>query len=160
MTDISEIGPDKTSSNEPKAVFGDATGNSIASVQGQDRSKPTPAEPELRARTKSAGVDEDVVKHMVSRFLGWKLPKDFNPDGGVRFHPWYSDSMRNEPSGTNLFTSQQAEAMVRYMLEGLAALPQMAKVPSEAQLHEALEFLPAEDRIEAVAAVLALIGRG
>ena len=42
-----EIGPDETSSIEPKAVFGDATGNSIASIKGQDRSKPTPAEPDV-----------------------------------------------------------------------------------------------------------------
>lgn len=27
------------------------------------------------------------VAHMVDRFLSWKLPKNFNPDGGIEFHP-------------------------------------------------------------------------
>jgi hypothetical protein len=23
------------------------------------------------------------IKHMTERFLGWKLPENFNPDGGI-----------------------------------------------------------------------------
>lgn len=63
------------------------------------------------------------VKHMVDRFLGWKLPDDFQPDGGVVFaktiHFGSAHEHTFEPVGTNLLTATQAEAMVRYMLEGL-----------------------------------------
>lgn len=30
-------------------------------------------------------MTEDQIRHMVNRFLGWKLPESFNPDGGVTF---------------------------------------------------------------------------
>jgi len=63
------------------------------------------------------------IKHMVSRFLSWKLPANFNPDAGISFKPTFNDHldppMRNEPIGTNLFDAIQAEAMVRHMLDGL-----------------------------------------
>lgn len=52
----------------------------------------------------------------------WKLPEDFNPDGGVRFAPVIYDDereIRRAPVGTNLLTAAQAEAMVRNMLEDL-----------------------------------------
>lgn len=70
-------------------------------------------------------MKEDQIKHMVDRFLGWKLPENFNPDGGVSFpkkmfnehttpHP-----MKYEPIGTNLLDAEQATAMVRHMIEGM-----------------------------------------
>lgn len=64
------------------------------------------------------GLTEAQIKHMVNRFLGWKLPATFNPDNGisVREGGW---SLGFEPSGTNLFDATQAEAMVRYMIEGM-----------------------------------------
>lgn len=55
----------------------------------------------------------DRVKHMVDRFLQWKLPADFNPDGGIEF------KKTGEPVGTNLLTATQAEAMVRFMIDGI-----------------------------------------
>lgn len=65
-------------------------------------------------------LTDDQIKHMRDRFLGWSLPKAFNPDGGISFKQlsddYYSDGM---PSGTNLFNAGQAEQMIRYMLEGL-----------------------------------------
>ncbi len=66
----------------------------------------------------AAHFSEDAIRQMVERFLGWRLPETFNPDGGVRFdktnlHP------QHWPSGTNLLDWRQAEAMVRHMLEGL-----------------------------------------
>jgi hypothetical protein len=73
-------------------------------------------------------VTEDQIKHMVDRFLGWKLPANFSPDAGIRFGPEYNVEWnakqglppnRHEPIGTNLFDAVQAEAMVRHMLEGL-----------------------------------------
>lgn len=60
--------------------------------------------------------DEASIKHMVDRFLGWRLPTDFSPDGGIIFSRT-SGGHANVPTGTNLFTATQAEAMVRYMLE-------------------------------------------
>lgn len=71
------------------------------------------------------------IKHMVDRFLTWRLPENFCPDGGISFKAKYNDSpevmkmlgltepCRHEPMGTNLFDATQAEAMVRHMLAGL-----------------------------------------
>lgn len=62
-------------------------------------------------------ADGPVVDRMVDRFLSWKLPDTFCPDGGVAFdkarvHP------NHWPTGTNLLDHTQATAMVRHMLEG------------------------------------------
>lgn len=69
------------------------------------------------------GMTEDQIKHMVNRFLGWKLPEDFSPDAGISFKAAFNEHtahpMRHEPSGTNLFDATQADAMVRYMLNGM-----------------------------------------
>jgi hypothetical protein len=63
------------------------------------------------------------VEHMVSRFLGWKLPPNFRPDNGISFDPvinkGHEFESRRVPSGTNLFDADQARAMVWYMLVGL-----------------------------------------
>jgi hypothetical protein len=68
---------------------------------------------------------EEQIKHMVNRFLGWRLPENFNPDGGISFKKTFNDHMpqpmKHEPVGTNLFSAEQATEMVRYMLEGLPA---------------------------------------
>lgn len=68
-------------------------------------------------------MTEDQIKHMVSRFLGWKLPENFRPDGGISFEPDYNQNTpwpaKHEPSGTNLLDYTQAKAMVTHMLEGL-----------------------------------------
>lgn len=55
------------------------------------------------------------IKHMVNRFLCWKLPENFNPDGGVSFRRVFKAT----PSGTNLLDATQAETMVRFMVEGM-----------------------------------------
>jgi hypothetical protein len=73
-------------------------------------------------------MTEDQIKHMVSRFLGWKLPATFAPDGGISFEPEFNKEwnakqgkppQRHEPVGTNVFSAVEAEAMIRHMLEGL-----------------------------------------
>lgn len=68
-------------------------------------------------------MTEAQIKHMVDRFLGWKLPQNFNPDDGISFDPivnkGHAFESRRTPSGTNLFDATQAEAMVRYMIEGM-----------------------------------------
>jgi len=75
---------------------------------------------------------EALVKHMVSRFLGWKLPDNFNPDAGISFKRDYNENipwpMKHEPVGTNLFDAVQAEAMVRFIIDG-ADLPRASGVP-------------------------------
>lgn len=62
-------------------------------------------------------MNDEQIKHMVNRFLAWKLPEDFSPDAGIRFTPpenpaWW-------PVGTNLLSATQAEEMIRYLVDGL-----------------------------------------
>ena len=69
-------------------------------------------------------MTDDQIKHMASRFLGWRLPEDFHPDAGISFKPTFNDHMpfgpqKHNPSGTNLFNFTQAVEMVRYMAEGM-----------------------------------------
>ncbi|MFA5898344.1 MAG: hypothetical protein WC829_04445 [Hyphomicrobium sp.] len=69
-------------------------------------------------------MTEDQIKYMAERFLGWKLPKNFNPDGGVSFQKIYNEHSpwgpsKHEPSGTNLLGYTEAVEMVRHMLDGL-----------------------------------------
>ena len=63
------------------------------------------------------------IKNMVSRFLQWRLPEDFNPDGGISFKSVFNENtsrpMKAEPVGTNLLTAKQAEDMVRFMISDL-----------------------------------------
>jgi len=73
--------------------------------------------------SKGRSMTEDQIKHMVDRFLGWHLPENFNPDGGIIFKPMFNEHtshpMRHDPSGTNLFDAEQATAMVRFMVDGM-----------------------------------------
>ena len=82
------------------------------------------------ARTSAKGtewtVTETQIKHMVDRFLGWSLPENFRPDGGVSFkrlenhyhHPEASP-FYPMPTGTNLLDATQTDALVRYMIDGM-----------------------------------------
>ena len=69
----------------------------------------------------------DLEKHMVNRFLAWKLPDNFQPDAGISFNPVFNEHTehpaRHEPSGTNLFDFNQATEMVQHLLEGAPANP-------------------------------------
>lgn len=60
---------------------------------------------------------DDVIEQMVQRFLRWKLPHDFNPDGGIKFDKSYQHE--HGPVGTNLLSHEQAKAMVREMIKGI-----------------------------------------
>lgn len=68
-------------------------------------------------------MTDEQIKHMVERFLSWKLPENFNPDGGVSFERFGNKGtphqFRRESSGTNLLDATQADAMVRHMIEGM-----------------------------------------
>lgn len=65
------------------------------------------------------------LEKAVSRFLCWKLPKDFNPDCGISFiresaykHPEFGRTLY-EPIGTNLFTAEQTKIMLEHVCEPL-----------------------------------------
>lgn len=71
-------------------------------------------------------LQKQQVSNMVNRFLGWRLPEDFQPDAGITFEKEYNVSYNanegrppsiHEPVGTNLFNAQQAEEMVNYLLD-------------------------------------------
>ena len=68
-------------------------------------------------------MNDDQIKHMVARFLAWRLPENFSPDGGITFKKTFNEHtahpMEHQPTGTNLFGYDQAEAMVRHLVEGL-----------------------------------------
>ena len=69
-------------------------------------------------------MTDEQIKHMVDRFLAWKLPDDFNPDGGISFRRTFNEHMsfgpmKHEPYGTNVFNATQADEMVRHMIEGM-----------------------------------------
>jgi|GEM_PF-5443433 len=72
-------------------------------------------------------MTKPLIDQAVDRFLGWKLPKDFNPDAGITFKADFNEGtpypMKHEPSGTNLFTATQAKAMLDH-----AAAPLIARV--------------------------------
>ena len=62
--------------------------------------------------------EEDALERAVSRFLAWKLPKDFHPDGGMVFIPTKGRGPDSPhwPVGTNLLTAKQARKMIRHVL--------------------------------------------
>jgi hypothetical protein len=68
-------------------------------------------------------VIDEQIKYMVDRFLGWRLPENFNPDAGISFKKTFNENtpwpMKHEPVGTNLFDAGQAEEMIRYMFNGI-----------------------------------------
>jgi hypothetical protein len=82
---------------------------------------------EAPAAKQEASVMTDAqIKHMVDRFLMWRLPKPWNPDNGVSYErPNYAHPPADHdwPVGTNLFDADQTTAMVRYMIDGLPAAP-------------------------------------
>jgi len=81
------------------------------------------ARPSSAGEKKEMKMTPDQIKHMVDQFLAWRLPDNFAPDGGVSFKAVYNEGTsfqgKHEPSGTNLLDAQQAETMVRHMLEGM-----------------------------------------
>ena len=86
------------------------------------------------------------IKYMVNRFLAWRLPENFNPDGGISFKPYFNEHtahpMKAEPVGTNLFDAAQAEEMIRYLIQSLpAAHPPALSLEMEKRVREFLTDL-------------------
>jgi hypothetical protein len=63
-------------------------------------------------------MTKSIIDQAVDRFLGWKLPQDFNPDCGITFK-----SLGYQPTGTNLFHAGQAKAMLEHILGNPAPIP-------------------------------------
>lgn len=108
--------------DEPESFELDLDGNVyVMNANGKTVASFAYAQPWPEAAEGSAPPDR--IAQMVDRFLAWKLPEDFRPDGGITFKVELNEDtdhpMRHEPSGTNLFDYRQAEAMVRHMVEGL-----------------------------------------
>ena len=62
---------------------------------------------------------DEIIKSASDRLMGWKLPRDFAPDGGITFSlPAYEgfDLPMCWPIGTNLLTHEQAQKMFEYCL--------------------------------------------
>ena len=58
-----------------------------------------------------------VTDDMVSRFLSWRLPATFNPDGGVTFDKKdYDPNSHWWPVGTNILNADEARAMLEHVL--------------------------------------------
>lgn len=65
-------------------------------------------------------MTEAQIKHMVDRFLAWRLPDNFNPDNGVSVkRPGYSPEVEWHIYGTNLLDATQTEVMIRYIISEL-----------------------------------------
>lgn len=91
---------------------------------------------------------------MVGRFLGWRLPDPWHPDGGVSFKRYgnegTSHQYTNEPSGTNLLDAMQADAMVRHMIDGMPATSEVKPLCAYCGQHhttrcpsvQAIEYFP------------------
>lgn len=59
-----------------------------------------------------------VTDEMISRFLSWKLPKDFYPDGYIVFDREHAKANAPYwPTGTNLLHAGQVREMLEYVLQ-------------------------------------------
>jgi NTP pyrophosphatase (non-canonical NTP hydrolase) len=91
-------------------------------------------------------LTREQIMYMVNRFLGWRLPEDFDPDAGISFKPNFNEDtanpMKHEPTGTNLFDATQAENMVRYLVDGMPnAAPPAESKPGETDDNGYIVFL-------------------
>ena len=64
---------------------------------------------------------DEYIKRMTDKFLCWKLPRGFSPDAGISFHPGSETTYSKPywPTGTNLFTADQARAMFEHCADTL-----------------------------------------
>lgn len=84
------------------------------------------------------------IDHMTERFLSWRLPADFAPDGGVVFQPL----RQHWPLGTNLLTWSQARAMIKAIA---ADLPDDGIAPIASGGAQQMETQPGERAKESCA---------
>ncbi len=64
-----------------------------------------------------APYQSHALDEAVSKFLCWRLPRDFHPDGGISLtYPPESADGHWWPTGTNLFTAEQARNMLEHVV--------------------------------------------
>jgi hypothetical protein len=80
-----------------------------------------------------AGITEALLKEMVNRFLGWKLPETFGPDCFVTFDREKAKANHSWPIGTNLLSAIEARQMLQHVL---GALGEMKEQAAEGPLRE------------------------
>ena len=72
-------------------------------------------------------MSKELIDEAVNRFLAWKLPQDFYPDSGIAFnaklHDTWGGYPNSWPTGTNLFTAEQARAMFQHCLTAQPPAP-------------------------------------
>ena len=100
---------------------------------------------------------DDIIKQAVDKFLPWKLPQNFYPDSFISFdakkHDTWGGYPNSWPTGTNLFTSEQAKEMFEHCIR--------AAVESMAQERDALQAkLDASEKQESMYVDRACYERG
>jgi hypothetical protein len=78
------------------------------------------------------------IKAMVDDFLGWRMPDDFYPDCFVTFDRDRAAQSKSWPTGTNILSGAQAEAMFGHAL-GVSVEPAHGECPSPLDATEAAE---------------------
>jgi len=94
------------------------------------------------------------MKALVSRFLGWPLPQSVAADGCAT-----NNAYQFPRSGTNLLNADEAEAMLRYVLEGLSTAPTTVvsdQAAGEPSWHTELRRIADDYQPEGLQAILAL----
>lgn len=98
--------------------------------------------------TATMKINDEQIEYMVQRFLGWRLPENFNPDAGISFKRTFNEHtdhpMKSEPTGTNLFDYGQAKEMIRYLIDGMPAAPAPSPEELAREFHETYERLAPE----------------
>lgn len=92
-----------------------------------------------------------VTDEMVNRFLCWRLPASFNPDGGVAFDRAGKDPQTHWwPVGTNILNADEARQMLEHVLakETSAQEPQSA-VSGADEPHQTPAPNPTQDSTDA-----------
>lgn len=62
-----------------------------------------------------AAREKEQLAKAVDRFLSWRLPDTFAPDGAIQFHR--PERPLDWPVGTNLLDAEQARAMFAHALQ-------------------------------------------
>lgn len=90
-------------------------------------------------------ITEKQIEHMIRRFLTWKLPETFNPDGGISFNPIGNQGtpheFKREPYGTSLFDFTQTKQMILHMIEDVPEVSQDRWLSMESAPKDGSEFV-------------------